>query len=55
MSLLPLQKHDYFKRFLKKHKSQIDKDYFTGQKIKALGIKVSPLSFASSPKAAPHR
>ena len=47
MSLLPLQKHHYFKCFLKEHKIQIDQDYFIGQKIKAPGTKVSPLSPAS--------
>lgn len=60
MSLLPLQKHHYFKCFLKERKTQIEKDCFTGQKIKALGIKVSPRALpppmlCSTPKAAPHR
>lgn len=42
MSLVLLQKHHYFQCFLKEHRTQIEKDCFSGQKIEALGMKVNP-------------
>lgn len=48
MSLSSLQKHHYFKCFPIAHETQIDKDCYTGQEVKALGIKVSLQSSASS-------
>lgn len=60
MSLLPLEKHHYFKCFLKERPQDPNRQgLFLGQKIKALVIKVrSPLSSASScivqhPKSCP--
>lgn len=48
MPLLPLQKRHRFKCFHKEHRIQTGEGWFIGQKIKALGIKVEPLSSSSS-------